>query len=128
MLFGGVTYNSVERLQVEHDHGQYFWWGPIRLDTHHFAHNPDGSVLCKAQEGDLSIGQIRDPGILTKALISTAFPAFLIGVPIVKALGLLGINEVVTFMVVMPPLIAGWYYGIAWLDHRWRSKRLGQAC
>jgi hypothetical protein len=59
-----------------------------------------------------------DPGYLQVALIESALPAFLLGAVFVNALGRLGISEVTTFMVSMPPLIFAWYYFVAWLIHR----------
>ncbi len=43
------------------------------------------------------------PGLLGAMLIFTAFPAFLIGIPVVRDLGNVGASEVATFMIVMPP-------------------------
>jgi hypothetical protein len=127
MLFGGVTYESLERRQHEKAHGQYFWWASIRLDTHRVNREPNTVAPCKIGEGDCVVWDVaslpRSPGLLGAILIMTAFPAFVIGMPIVRLLGSLGISEVPTFMIVMPVLIAGWYYALAWLDARWRSRR-----
>src|SRR5262249_61488274 len=64
-----------------------------------------------------------DAGWLAKALVISAVPAFIAGAFIVRGLGHLGINEVWTFAVSMPLLIAGWFYLIGWVIDRWRYRR-----
>jgi hypothetical protein len=127
IVFGGVTYYSVERRQYEKAHGQYFWWASIPLDTRQPKFDANVPTPCKAEESDCvtwdPVILHRSPGLMAAMLMITAFPAFVIGMPIVRSLGRLGINEMVTFMILMPVLIAGWYYGLAWLDERWISKR-----
>jgi hypothetical protein len=44
-----------------------------------------------------------ESGLLARALIFSAIPAFLLGPLITVELGRLGISEVLTFMVSMPP-------------------------
>jgi len=128
-----VTFESLERRQQEKAHGQYFWWASIRLDTRHVNREPNTVTPCKAGEGDCVAWDVaslpRSPGLLGAMLIITAFPAFVIGVPIVRGLGRLGVNEVASFMLVMPALIVGWYYALAVLDDRWskRSRRSSSA-
>jgi len=126
MLFGGVTYQSLEGRRQEKVHGQYFWWASIRLDTHQVDRSAATAPSCEEADENCAGWEpraIEDPGWLTKALIVSAFPAFLIGVPVVRSLGHFGVNEVPTFMIVMPPLIAAWFYALAWLDERWIRKR-----
>jgi hypothetical protein len=126
MLFGIVTYQSVERRQHEKASGQYFWWASIRLDTHSVNRHLDAKP-CMEAESDCVTWDVaslpRSTGLLGAMLIITAFPAFFIGVPVVRGLGRLGISEVGTFMIVMPVLIAGWCNVLAWLDNRWRIRR-----
>jgi len=64
-----------------------------------------------------------DPGLLEKFLIISAIPAFFLGGFVVAGLGRLGINQVSSFMFVMPVLIFTWYYLIGWLLDRWTRKR-----
>jgi hypothetical protein len=56
-----------------------------------------------------------DSGVLARALIFSAIPAFLLGPLITVELGRLGISEVLTFMVSMPLLIGSWFYLLGWL-------------
>jgi hypothetical protein len=53
----------------------------------------------------------------------SALPAFVLGGFVVGALGRLGINQVSSFMLVMPVLISAWYYFTGWLFDRWIRKR-----
>jgi hypothetical protein len=50
MLFGGVTYESLEGRRYEKTHGQYFWWASIPLDTHQVDHDPVTTTPCKEAE------------------------------------------------------------------------------
>jgi hypothetical protein len=53
-----------------------------------------------------------DPGWLTRALMVSALPVFVITAMIVSVLGRLEINQVWRFMVSMPLLILAWFYRI----------------
>jgi len=64
-----------------------------------------------------------DPGLLEQFLILSALPAFAVGGFAVRSLGRMGINQVSSFMFLMPVLICAWYYLIGWLLDRWVSKR-----
>ena len=56
----------------------------------------------------------------------SAFPAFAISVLIVSGLGHLGINEIWSFLVSLPPLIFAWFYFVSWLVDRWIFQRRRQ--
>jgi len=65
------------------------------------------------------------PSWFAKVLMLSALPAFLIGIPMVRTLGHLGVNEVWAFMLAMPLLIAAWHYLLGWLIDRtsdWIAK------
>ncbi len=64
-----------------------------------------------------------DPGWLDKALLYSALPAFLVEGLLLALLGRLGVNQVITFFVSMPLLIAAWFYFVGWLVDRWRYKK-----
>ncbi len=124
MLFGGVTHESLEGRRYEKAHGQYFWWS-IRLDTHQGDHSPVATTPCKEDEDNCASWEphvIEDPGWLTRALILSAFPTFLVGVPLVRVVGRHGASEIWSFMVLMPLLIGAWYYTIGWLIDRWAFR------
>ena len=57
----------------------------------------------------------------------SAFPAFIVGALIVSGLGRVGVNEVLSFMLLVPPLIFAWYYFLGWSVDRWRRKRSQQS-
>jgi len=63
------------------------------------------------------------PGFLEEFFFVSALPAFVLGGFIVGGLGKLGINQVSSFMFVMPVLIFAWYYFMGWLFDRWIRKR-----
>jgi hypothetical protein len=125
LLFAGVTYNSLRvNREAKSATGRYFWWSSIHLDSDPLNRQP--STPCKAASLDCANwgpGYISvDPGWLTKLLAFSAFPAFLIEAIILGGLRRLGINEVTTFMVSMPVLIAAWYYFAGRLLDRWVKK------
>jgi hypothetical protein len=64
-----------------------------------------------------------DRGLLEKVLMISALPAFVLGGFVVGGLGRLGINQVSSFMFVMPVLISAWYYFIGWMFDRWIGER-----
>jgi hypothetical protein len=61
-------------------------------------------------------------GLLARALILSAIPAFFLGQLIAAELGRLGVSEVLTFMVLMPLLIVGWFYFLGRLIDSWGRK------
>ena len=63
------------------------------------------------------------PGWLDRALVLSAFPAFLTGFALVLLMARKGVNEVMTFMVSMPMLLYGWYYLVGWLLEYWLYRR-----
>ncbi len=68
------------------------------------------------------------PRMAAKALVISAFPAFLVGEVFVRGLARLGVSELASFMSTMPLLMLGWFYLIGWLLDRRRHKRsLGRA-
>jgi len=68
-----------------------------------------------------------EPGLTAKCLVIFALPAFLVGLAIVVGLARLGVNQVLSFMVSMPPLIFAWFYFLGWLVDRRRAKRLANS-
>jgi len=61
--------------------------------------------------------------IMPGTLMLSAIPAFVVGMWFVRALGRHGVNEVLTFMALMPVLVAAWYYAVGWVIDRWTDKR-----
>ena len=56
-----------------------------------------------------------EPGLMSKVLLWTGFPAFVVGAAIVRLLARWGISEVATFLTSVPLLICVWYYLLGWL-------------
>jgi hypothetical protein len=60
-----------------------------------------------------------NPGWLSKWLMLSAMPAFVVEAAILVGLSRLGINEIWGFIISMPLLISAWYYFVGWLIDRW---------
>jgi hypothetical protein len=111
--------------------GRYLWWSSIRLDRDRLGRqypsgkpvcksNPNASVDCASTE---PTAMCVYPGWLAKCPFLTCLPAFLLGIAISGALGILGISQVWSFMISMPVLIPSWFYLVGWRLDRRRSKR-----
>jgi hypothetical protein len=129
MLFGAVSYRSFRTNQeIQRRPSKYFWWSAIRLDSDPTNKRNQVTRPCKGAEENCMSWDLRitwvDPGLLENFLLLSAFPAFFVGGFAVRALGRLGVNEVSSFMFLMPVLIATWYYFIGWLLDRWTRRRL----
>ena len=128
VLFGLLTFASLQvNRAMLHDHGRYFWWGSVRLDSDPLNERP-ASKLWKegTQENCPFVPEFIwvTPGWMETALTLSAFPAFLLTIAVVRGLAHLGISELLSFMITMPILILVWFYAVGWLLDRWRYKRL----
>jgi hypothetical protein len=124
MLFGAVSHHSFRTNQeTQHRPSKYFWWSAIRLDSDPTNKRNQLTRPCEGTEENCVSWDLRktwvDPGLIENVLLLSAFPAFFIGGFAVRVLGRLGVNEVSSFMLLMPVLIATWYYLIGWLLDRW---------
>jgi hypothetical protein len=121
LLFGGVTYRST---RWHHASSRYFWWSSIALDSTPFSKSEsackEGVENCE-EWGPQSI--VVNSGLLARALILSAIPAFFLGSLITAEFGRLGVSEVLTFMVSMPLLIGTWFFLLGWLIDSWGRKR-----
>jgi len=128
VLFGAVSYHSKQvNDELQRSPNRYFWWSSLRLDSDPLNQHPKPPELCqydplRCANWDVNTRQV-SPGWLDRTLVVTSFPAFLAGFALVLALARQGINEVLTFMVVMPTLLFGWYFFLGWMVERWWSKR-----
>lgn len=128
ILFGLLTYGSLQVNRMIHqDHyGRFFWWGSVRLDSDPLNKRP-GTKPCAPITDEECVGEPQyiwvDPGWIERALTLSAFPAFLIGIPVVRGLSHMGVSELLSFMITMPLLILAWFYTVGWLLDRWQFKR-----
>jgi hypothetical protein len=108
---------------------RYFWWSALRLDSdplnRHAADRipmvcPDNTENCSP--ADPSWIWV-DPGWMAKFFVFSAFPAFLLTKGIVRGLAGLGVSEIVSFFVAMPPLTLAWFYFVGWTFDRRRRNR-----
>lgn len=109
---------------------RYFWYSGIRLDRDPLNRHPwsywypacrQASTNC---EGWDPVAVWVDPGFLSIALFISGAPAFAVGGLLVRGLGKLGVNELITFMFAMPLLIAGWYFLVGWFVDWFRYRIL----
>jgi hypothetical protein len=128
VLFGLLTYASIQgNREMSHGrHGRYFWWGSVRLDSDPLDKHPTLEPCTQGQDGDCACDPLYiwvEPGLLEKALVLSALPAFLLVRAVVFGLARLGVNELASFMFTMPVLTLVWFYGVGWLLDRWQHKR-----
>jgi hypothetical protein len=120
-LFASVTYYSTRWHQAS---SRYYWWSSIPLDSTPLSESKsackEGVENCQ-EWGPQSI--VVHSGLLPRALILSAIPAFFLGQLIAAELGRHGVSEVLTFMVLMPLLIGSWFYFLGWLIDGWGRKR-----
>jgi hypothetical protein len=120
IVFSAESFHSLQLNRGHRTAPKYFYWSFLPLDSDPLngnakAPNPDNGW-------ELRSSWI-DPGYLTKALILSAFPAFILGTPIVKFFAHLGISEVLSFAITMPVLISAWFYVLGGLIDYWVRKR-----
>jgi hypothetical protein len=128
ILFGTLIYGSIRvNRDMRHNHySRYFWWGAVRLDSDPLNRHSRVEPCEWKQEGDCGWdpGYIWvTPGLIQRALVLSALPAFLAAIAVVRVLARLGISELVSFMFTMPVLILAWFYTVGWLLDRWRYRR-----
>ena len=116
ILFSAETFHS---FQVHRQHRtspqKYYYWASLVLDSdplnRHFGQSPED----RWQLRSVWI----DPGYVTRALMLSALPAFVLGALIVRALAHQGVSEVLSFIVAMPLLVFDWFYFVGRLiDYR----------
>jgi hypothetical protein len=120
-LFGIGSYGSY-RFNQHTNIDKYYWWSSIRLDRDPLDRHPDVSRGGKSAHVDgiewepTSIWV--DPGGLAIFLMTSAFPAFILGEVLAHAVGRLGVSEFTTFIISVPILMFAWYYFLSWLGFR----------
>jgi hypothetical protein len=127
MLFALVTYNSFHKSGRSYHlaDSRYFYWSTLRLDSDPLKAPPAVPQACVDPTRECIEWPpylAPKPGIAASILAISALPAFLVVAGLVKESGKLGISQVSSFMVLMPLLLAGWYYFLGWLFDRRRHK------
>jgi hypothetical protein len=107
-----------------------FYWGALRLDADPLGRHPHPAVVLEpCPDGTPDCVEFDPefiwvvPGLGERVLEIAALPAFLFGCALVVGLGRLGLNQVLTFMFLMPMLLCAWFCFLGWLLDRWRYKR-----
>jgi hypothetical protein len=127
ILFAGITHNSVRMNSQPHRiPKRYFWWASLRLDPDPLNRHPSAALPCESDRGNCASWDLRaiwvDPGWLAEGFMLLSIPAFAVVAVIVFGLGHLGVNEIWSFMVAMPPLLFAWYCFIGMMIDRTRHK------
>jgi hypothetical protein len=116
IVFSLISYSSFRWHYQYAKDSHIFLWSSFHLDSDPL--NKHSSTLRHPQcppeepnciEWDLST-MVVEPGFLTRTLMLSAFPAFIVGAVVVDLLGRLGVSQVASFMVSMPILIFAWFY------------------
>jgi len=128
ILFADVTYNSFRmNREIQRTPNRYFWWSSTRLDSDPLNRHSLATESCKDSvekcAGWTTEFILVHPGWIAKLLILSAFPAFVLGLLIVRGLGRFGFSEVTSFVVLMPLLVFAWYYFVGWVIDRRKYKR-----
>jgi len=127
-LFTLVSYRSaMVNRELQRSPNRYFWWSALLLDSDPLDRNPKPAALCQYDAAHCANwevpGKSGPPGWSDRILVFSSLPAFLAGCAVVFAFGRAGIDEVLTFMVVMPMLLFTWFHLAGRLIDRWGSKR-----
>jgi hypothetical protein len=127
-----VSWHSFKVNREIHQHfpNKYFYWSAIRLDTDPANRRNWDAGKCKESDENCGSWELRDtwvdPSLFDRFVLLIAFPAFVLGRLIVGFLGTMGINQLTSFMLLIPVLLLIWSYFVGWVFDRWihrRSKR-----
>lgn len=127
MLFGLVSYKSLHKGGRSYHvaDSRYFYWSTLRLDSDPLKSPPSAQKACVDAARDCIEWQTYlapKPGLAASILVLSALPVFLVVAVALKELGKLGVSQVSGFMVLMPLLLAAWYYFLGWLFDRRKRK------
>jgi hypothetical protein len=135
ILFSTISYRSYRGyIAANYGHSvRFIYWSRLVLDSH--PPKKHSEPVCD-RAGDPCVGWDiatidtfgRRPVLWERAFVLSGLPAFAIGILITYGLGSVGVNEVLTFMISTPPLVAAWFYFLGWLVDRHifkRSQRTG---
>jgi hypothetical protein len=131
LVFAGQSFQSFRQQQNALKRGNTcFCWSNTPLDEKPFDTRYEvfgrsnltscGYLRELEAQTDLGCGQ---PSLPARLLMLTELPAFLMSLGIVKSLAKLGVSEVMSFIVTMPPLIFAWYYFLSWMVARLTRRR-----
>lgn len=107
---------------------RYIYWGTVRLDSDPLNRRPIPHAVRPCSSGEENCLEFEadyiwiEPGLVEKAFVLSALPAFAISSLNISVLRRFGVSEVTMFFISMPPLIVAWFYALGWLLDRWRRK------
>jgi hypothetical protein len=107
--------------------GRFFLWSTFRLDSDPL--NRHSQLNCVPSKEPCVVWDVVDvdswlrPTTVERIFGISALPALIVGLLMTHGLGLIGINEIWSFMFSMPLLTFAWFYFLGWLVDRRRFKR-----
>lgn len=134
LAFSGISIHSYrDQREAIGASGRYFFWSTFRLDSdplnrHHQSPCANSQLPCVEWDLTEADGRgWRHAGLIEKALVLSALPAFLIGSFVAFGLGRIGVSEITSFMLSMPLLICAWFYCIGLLVDGLAHRRFRKA-
>ncbi|MBI2679167.1 MAG: hypothetical protein HYX28_10345 [Candidatus Koribacter versatilis] len=126
IIFSLITYHSFNQQLAKAQPGRYLWWSSVPLDRDPLERRRAEWDPCR-DKADSCVGwdpiSIRVlPATVPRLYMLSALPAFLAGMIIVFGLGALGVNQVWSFLIVLPLLTSCWYFLVGWLIDRRLSR------
>jgi hypothetical protein len=114
LFFAMESYQSIQMNREAHT-TRYKYWSAIKLDTDPLERDEPKFVPCR-DDATMDCSGFGpkvlwvEAGVFTKGLLVSALPAFLVGAGLVRGLAHFGVNQVITFALSMPVLIAAWFF------------------
>jgi hypothetical protein len=128
IVFTGISFHSY-RVSREGPSvsGRFFLWSTFRLDSdplnRHSQFNCVPSKEACVGWDVVNVDSWLRPTTLERIFGISALPALIVGLLMTRGLGLIGINEIWSFMFSMPLLIFAWFYSVGSVIDGWRFKR-----
>ena len=125
IVFAIMTYNSFQWHHQYAKNRRIFMWSSIHLDADPLNRHASDfrSTNCVPDKSGCTEWdpetQWIEPGLLTRALMFSAFPVFIVSGILVYLLARVGVSEAVSFMVFMPILSFVWFYMVGCVLARW---------
>jgi hypothetical protein len=121
ILFAVGTLDSLSsKATLDKSPSRYFWWESVRLDPDPLnRHTPPAGRISWDYESVWV-----HPGLLVGIFLVLSLPAFVTVGFIVSELGRFGVNEILSFMIAMPPALFAWYYLVGILIDRKRNRQV----
>ena len=127
-LLGAYDGLRITREIYRNGPARYLYWGSVRLDSDPHSRHAVPRTVGSAesmQEADFESQPgyiLMEPGVIEKAFVLSALPAFAASAGLLALLTREGLSQVATFYVTTPLLIVCWFYFLGRLIDRWRER------